>query len=125
LLVALVSLSGSPVAPRRFGLEQAMRKHIGEAFKRALVDKHARVTLKAQLTMLCDEGRSHPEYWQLKGWLDRIDGGEDDGDVLSADGSFDESFVGDTTGASYEDLHMGSSFHFNDNWDNFDDGMDN
>ena len=26
-------------------------------------------------------------------------------------------------GASYEDLHMGDSFHFNDNFDDLDDGM--
>ncbi len=34
--------------------------------------------------MLCDEGRSHPEYWALKTELDKVDGGEDDSDVLSA-----------------------------------------
>lgn len=72
LLVAVVTLSAPAPAPRRFGLEQAMHKHIGAAFERALVNKPARVALKAQLTMLCDQGRSHPEYWALKGMLDKV-----------------------------------------------------
>lgn len=29
------------------------------------------------------QGRSHPEYWALKTELDKVDGGEDDSDVLS------------------------------------------
>jgi len=41
LLVAVVSISAPAPAPRRFGLEQAMHKHIGNAFERALVSRGA------------------------------------------------------------------------------------
>ena len=54
------------------------------------------MALKQQLTILCDEGRSHPEYWSLKTALDSIDGGEDDSDVLDEDGSFNEMSFGDS-----------------------------
>ena len=77
------------------------------------------MALKQQLTILCDEGRSHPEYWSLKTALDSIDGGEDDSDVLDDDGSFNEVSFGDSLDLDSE-LHSmsmsggGEALHFSD-----------
>lgn len=67
--------------PRAVALLQASPR-LRAAFEHAKHNRGARVALKQQLTILCDEGRSHPEYWSLKSELDNIDGGEDDSDVV-------------------------------------------
>ena len=93
----------------------ALRKQV----IRALHDRKTRVALKQQLTILCDEGRSHPEYWALKTVLDKVDGGEDDSDVIHADGSFDEpSYAQDWDDDSWSDgfqgLHISQDDKFSD-----------
>ena len=88
------------------------------------------MALKQQLTILCDEGRSHPEYWSLKTELDTLDGGEDDSDVLDEDGSFNDISFGDSinlddrlsslslgsdsSSLDFKDSGMGDSFSDND-----------
>mmetsp|Transcript_26072 Transcript_26072/g.40792 ORF Transcript_26072/g.40792 Transcript_26072/m.40792 type:complete len:150 (-) Transcript_26072:222-671(-) len=110
LLLLAVVLTLSPSAPKHEVLmvkapqalsQQQMATKVlkadpkmSKAYHRALKDKKVRGVLKAKLTMLCDEGRSHPEYWALKSELDKVDGGEDDSDTLSYDGSFSEDDIG-------------------------------
>ena len=115
--------------PRAVALLQASPS-LRSAFEHAKHNKGARVALKQQLTILCDEGRSHPAYWSLKTELDNLDGGEDDSDVIDGDGSFDDMSFGDSinlddklhsmsidTGSSslaFKDSGMGDSFGDND-----------
>ena len=74
-------LSANRLDPRAVALLQASPR-LRSAFEHAQHNRGARVALKQQLTILCDEGRSHPEYWSLKSELDSLDGGEDDSDVV-------------------------------------------
>lgn len=64
-------------------ITQRLHQSIMTAFGEAKKDGAKRSALKQQLTMLCDEGRSHPQYWALKTELDSLDGGEDDSDTLT------------------------------------------
>ncbi len=107
---------------------------------------HVRKILKARLTILCDEGRSHPQvmhhrlpmsilpsfnnarfgflyrktvimtdlsypvvqYWALKKERDRLDGGEDDSDVV-------QSWADNQISGVDDDVDM--SDDFSTNWD--------
>ena len=81
--------------PRAVALLQASPQ-LRAVFEHAKHNPRARTALKQQLTILCDEGRSHPEYWSLKTELDALDGGEDDSDVIDADGSWDDVSFGNS-----------------------------
>ena len=63
---------------------EMLHQQIMSDFEAAKGDKSKRAAFKQRLTMLCDEGRSHPQYWALKTELDDLDGGEDDSDTLQA-----------------------------------------
>lgn len=118
--------------PRAVALLQSSPQ-LRSAFEHAKHNRGARTALKQQLTILCDEGRSHPEYWGLKTELDALDGGEDDSDVVDEDGSWDDISFGDSlnlddrlssmsagsggsslSSLSFEDTGMGDSFNDND-----------
>ena len=121
--------SAQRMDPRAVALLQASPR-LRAAFEHAKHNRGARVALKQQLTILCDEGRSHPEYWSLKTELDKVDGGEDDSDVLDSDGSFDDgsfgdamhledklhsmSFGSDSSSLRFKDMGMGDSFSDDD-----------
>mmetsp|Transcript_24984 Transcript_24984/g.57632 ORF Transcript_24984/g.57632 Transcript_24984/m.57632 type:complete len:354 (-) Transcript_24984:72-1133(-) len=72
---------------------QMLHQSVMSAFSEAKRDPSKRAAFKQQLTMLCDEGRSHPQYWALKTELDKVDGGEDDSDTV--DSFDDDGFGGD------------------------------
>ena len=116
--------------PRAVALLQSQPR-LRAAFEHAKHNRGARLAMKQQLTILCDEGRSHPEYWSLKTELDNVDGGEDDSDVLDADGSFNDIDFGDSmdmddklhslsvgsqlsNNLDFKDTGMGDSFGDND-----------
>mmetsp|Transcript_42934 Transcript_42934/g.68948 ORF Transcript_42934/g.68948 Transcript_42934/m.68948 type:complete len:169 (+) Transcript_42934:19-525(+) len=122
------ALSANRMDPRAVSLLQASPR-LRSAFEHAQHNRGARVALKQQLTILCDEGRSHPEYWSLKSELDSLDGGEDDSDVVDQDGTFDDMSFGDSinlsdklhsmsagagSSLSFKDTGMGDSFGDND-----------
>jgi len=73
-------------------ITQKLHQQIMAGYEAAKHDKGVRSVVKQQLTMLCDEGRSHPKYWALKTELDNLDGGEDDSDTI---GSFEDSSLDD------------------------------
>ena len=106
--------------PRAVALLQAS-PGLRAAFERAKHNRGARVALKQQLTILCDEGRSHPEYWSLKSELDNLDGGEDDSDVLDEDGTFDDMSFGDSL--NLDDKLHSMSFGSGSSALSFDSGM--
>eukprot|EP00281_Chroomonas_sp_CCMP1168_P007759 CAMPEP_0206275504 /NCGR_PEP_ID=MMETSP0047_2-20121206/35794_1 /ASSEMBLY_ACC=CAM_ASM_000192 /TAXON_ID=195065 /ORGANISM="Chroomonas mesostigmatica_cf, Strain CCMP1168" /LENGTH=423 /DNA_ID=CAMNT_0053704931 /DNA_START=5 /DNA_END=1276 /DNA_ORIENTATION=+ len=74
---------------------QMLHADIMQAFSEAKGDSGKRAALKQRLTMLCDEGRSHPQYWALKSELDRLDGGEDDSDTVQSYDDFGMAGLGD------------------------------
>eukprot|EP00285_Hemiselmis_virescens_P008932 CAMPEP_0173393256 /NCGR_PEP_ID=MMETSP1356-20130122/22007_1 /TAXON_ID=77927 ORGANISM="Hemiselmis virescens, Strain PCC157" /NCGR_SAMPLE_ID=MMETSP1356 /ASSEMBLY_ACC=CAM_ASM_000847 /LENGTH=349 /DNA_ID=CAMNT_0014351255 /DNA_START=13 /DNA_END=1062 /DNA_ORIENTATION=- len=78
---------------------QMLHQQVMSGYAEAVRDPSKRAAFKQQLTMLCDQGRSHPQYWALKTELDKVDGGEDDSDTVD---SFDDDGFGGDMDSSFD-----------------------